>query len=224
MNQMTYRRTLPVPAPKCHTMAAFLKGISDHKSGSVFSFRQDRTFRIFNDRTVKQLCGLPFLGKPVMDAGKSKIKALANLMSGTNPFNKHLCTPAMYEALHLLLETHNQTSFHSCLQETQSLSSLVLIIGFFGEGLLKDRVRTGFWFGSTLLTTEMLMCKLYEHLFSAIHMIGQWRHIKWACNGGCAWTLQHGTLSSSLIHLPYHCGCNLPIAEALLNSQYETKS
>ncbi|XP_072611059.1 uncharacterized protein [Vulpes vulpes] len=167
MNQMTYRRTLPVPAPKCHTMAAFLKGISDHKSGSVFSFRQDRTFRIFNDRTVKQLCGLPFLGKPVMDAGKSKIKALANLMSGTNPFNKHLCTPAMYEALHLLLETHNQTSFHSCLQETQSLSSLVLIIGFFGEGLLKDRVRTGFWFGSTLLTTEMLMCKLYEHLFSA---------------------------------------------------------
>lgn len=64
MNQMTYHRTLPVLAPKCHTMAAFLKGISDHKSGFVFSFRQDRTFRIFNDRTVKQLWGLPFLGKP----------------------------------------------------------------------------------------------------------------------------------------------------------------
>lgn len=65
MNPMTHSRTLLVIAPQCHTMAAFLKGISDHKSGSVFSFRQqDKTCHIYNDRTVKQLWGLPFLGMP----------------------------------------------------------------------------------------------------------------------------------------------------------------
>lgn len=45
MTHRTHQRTLLVIAPKCHTMAAFLKRNSDHKLVlSVFLFQQGRTY------------------------------------------------------------------------------------------------------------------------------------------------------------------------------------
>lgn len=60
MNHMTYR-ALPVIAPTCHMVAAFLRRSSDHSLvPSVIPAGWN--FPAFNDWAIKQLWGPPFLG------------------------------------------------------------------------------------------------------------------------------------------------------------------